>query len=65
MIKKSKEGVLQKNKILKNLHPKDNIDIFYRTRKSGWKGLVDIDNGGNATIQGLEEYIKMSKEKLI
>ena len=47
----------------KTLQPRDDID--YVSRKEGERGLVSIEEDVDTPIQGIEEYIKKSKEILI
>ena len=49
----------------KALHPRDNIDRLYVSRKDGRKGLASIVDSVDASIRGLEDYTKKSKERLI
>ena len=47
--------------IYKALYPRDDIDRQYMLRKVGERGLPSID----AWMQGLEDNIKKSKERLV
>ena len=49
----------------KALHPRDDTDRLYVSRKEGGRGLVNIEDCVDATIQALEEYTQKSKERLI
>ena len=49
---------------LQELHPRDDIDRLYVSRKEEGRGLSSIENTLVASIQGLREYIKKSKERL-
>ena len=40
------------------LHPKDDVDKPYVSRKLGGRGLVTIDDSVDASIQRLEDYIE-------
>ena len=40
------------------LHPRDDVDRLYVSRKEGGSGLVSIENSVNVLIQQLEDYIK-------
>ena len=51
-----------KNKVL---HLGEDIDRLYVTRKEGKSRYASIENRVDATLQGLEEYTKKSKERLI
>ena len=43
------------------LHPRDNVDRLYLSRKEGDRGFASID----ASIQWLEDYIAKHEEGLI
>ena len=47
------------------LHPRDDIDGLYVSRKEGRKELISIKDYVDASIQKLGDYIKKRKEKLI
>ena len=49
----------------KALHPRDDVDRLYLSRKEGGKGLTNIKGSVNASIQGLEDYIEKRGEGLI
>ena len=49
----------------KALHPRDDIDRLFVSRKEGGRGLTSIKDCIDASIQGLKDYIKKSKERLI
>ena len=49
----------------KALHPKDDIDKLYVSRKKEGGGFGSTEDCVDATIQCFEEYIKKSKERLI
>ena len=57
--------ISKRSKIIKVLHPRDDINRLYEPRKEWRKGLASIGYSVDASIQGLENYIKMSKERLI
>ena len=42
----------------KALHPRDDIDRLYISRKMGGRGLASIEDSINALIQRLEDYIE-------
>ena len=46
----------------KVLHPRDDIDTLYLSRKEGGRGLARIEDSVHASIQGLEDYIKKAKK---
>ena len=49
----------------KALHPRDDADRLYVSRKGGGRGLTSIEDGIDALIQQLEDYIKKHGRKLI
>ena len=49
----------------KALLPKDDIDRLYASVKDGGRGLVNIEDSVEATIQQLEEYIEKHKREYI
>ena len=49
----------------KALHPRDDIDRIYVSRKEGERGLTSIEDNVGVLIQQLEDKIKKSKERLI
>ena len=42
----------------KSLHPRDNVDRLYASRKEGERGLACIENSIDTSIQRLEDYIE-------
>ena len=48
----------------KALHPRDNGDRLYVSRKEGKRGLASIEDSVDASIQRLEDYIE-KHERLI
>ena len=42
----------------KVLHPRDDVDILYVSRKEGGRRLVSIEDSGDESIQRLEDYIQ-------
>ena len=42
----------------KALHPGDDVDRLYVSRKEGGRGLVSIEDSVDASIQQLEDYIE-------
>ena len=42
----------------KALHPTDDVDRLYISRKEGGRGLANIEDSIDASIQRLEEYIE-------
>ena len=46
----------------KALHPWDDVDRLYVSRKQGGRGLPSIENSVDASIQRLEDYIENTKE---
>ena len=41
----------------KALHPRDDVDRLYVSRKKWWGGLASFEDSVHATIQRLEDYI--------
>ena len=46
----------------KALHPKDDIDRPYVSRKEGVSGHASIENSEDVSIQELKDYKKRKKE---
>ena len=42
----------------KALHPRDDVDRLYVSRKEGGRGLASIEDSVDASIQRLEGYIE-------
>ena len=51
--------------IHKALHPRDNIDRLYISRKEGERGLASSEDSIDALIQQLEDYIEKHRGRLI
>ena len=49
----------------KALHPRDDVDRLYVSRKQGGRGLASIENTVDASIQRLEDYIEKHERGLI
>ena len=49
----------------KALHPRDDVDRLYVSRKEGGRGLASIEDGVDASIQRLEDYIQKHEGGLI
>ena len=49
----------------KALHPRDDVDSLYVSRKEGGRGLASIENSVDASIQRLEDYIEKHEGGLI
>ena len=49
----------------KALHPRDDIDRLYVSRKEGGRGLASIEDSVDASIQRLEDYIQKHDGGLI
>ena len=49
----------------KTLHPRDDIDWLYLSRKEERRGLVSIEDYDDTFIRRVEDYIKKSKERQI
>ena len=45
----------------KALHPRDNVDRLYVSRKEGGRGLASIEDSVDASIQRLEDYIQKTR----
>ena len=48
-----------------SLHPRDDVDRLYVSRKEGGRGLASIEDSVDASIQRLKDYIKKHKGGLI
>ena len=53
-----KNGRQDKKIDLQGFTPRDDIDRIYTSRKKGGRGPTSIKNCVDASIQGLEDYIK-------
>ena len=49
----------------KALHPRDNVDRLYVSRKEEGRGLASIEDSIDASIQWLEDYIEKHEGRLI
>ena len=49
----------------KALHPRDDVDKLYVSRKEGGRGLASIEDSLDASIQRLEDYIEKHERGLI
>ena len=49
----------------KALHPRDDVNRLYVSRKEGGRGLASIEDTVDASIQRLEDYIEKHKRGLI
>ena len=49
----------------KALHPRDDVDRLYVSRKEGGRGLACIEDTVDASIQRLEDYIEKHEQGLI
>ena len=49
----------------KALHPRDDVDRLYVSRKEGGSGLTIIEDSVDASIQRLEDYIEKRERRLI
>ena len=45
----------------KALHPRDDVERLYVSRKEGGRGLASIEDSVDASIQRLEDYIKRTQ----
>ena len=51
--------------INKALHPRDDLDRLYGSRKDGGRGLASIEDSVDASMQRLEDYIEKHERGLI
>ena len=49
----------------KALHPRDDVERLYVSRKEGGRGLTSIEDSVDASIQRLEDYIEKHEGGLI
>ena len=49
----------------KALHPRDDVDRLYVSRKEGGRGLASIEDSVHASIQRPEDYIEKHEQGLI
>ena len=49
----------------KALHPRDDVDRLYVSRKEGGRGLYSTEDSVDASIQRLEDYIEKNEGGLI
>ena len=49
----------------KALHPRDDVERLYVSRKEGGRGQASIEHSVNASIQRLEDYIEKHERGLI
>ena len=49
----------------KALHPRDDVDRLYISRKERRRGLVSIEDSVDASIQRLEDYVEKHERGLI
>ena len=49
----------------KALHPRDDVDRLYVSRKEGGRGLASIEDSVDASLQRLESYIEKHERGLI
>ena len=49
----------------KALHPRDDVDRLYVSRKEGGRGVASIEDSVDASIQRLEDYIEKHERGLI
>ena len=49
----------------KALHPRDDVDRLYVSRKEGARGRASIEDSVDASIQWLENYIEKHERGLI
>ena len=46
----------------KALHPRDDVDRLYVSRKEGGRGLSSIEDSVDASIQRLEDYTQKQRK---
>ncbi len=51
--------------ICKALHPRDDVDRLYVSRKEGGRGLTSIEDSVDTSIQRFEDYIEKHEGGLI
>ena len=51
--------------MLKALHPRDDVDRLYVSRKEGGRGLTSIEDSVDTSTQRLEDYIEKQERGLI
>ena len=49
----------------KALHPRDDVNRLYVSRKEGGRGLTSIEDTVDASIQRLEDYVEKHERGLI
>ena len=49
----------------KALHPRDDVDRIYVSRKEGGRGLASIEDSVDASIQWLEDHIEKHERRLV
>ena len=49
----------------KALHPRDDVDRQYVSRKEGGRGFASIEGSVDVSIQGLEDYLQKHDGRLI
>ena len=49
----------------KALHPRDDVDRLYVSRKEGGRGLASIEDSIDASIHRFEDYIEKHERELI
>ena len=49
----------------KALHPRDDVDRLYVSKKEGGRGLASIEDSVDASIQRLEDYMEKHERGLI
>ena len=49
----------------KALHPREDVDILYVSRREGGRGLTSIEDSVDASLQWLKDYIEKHRGRLI
>ena len=64
-LKQMDQGTRKLMTMHKALHPRDDVDRIYVSRKEGGRGLASIEDSVDASIQRLEDYIEKHERGLI
>ena len=64
-LKQMDQGTRKLMTIHKALHPRDDVDRLYVSRKERGRGLASIEDSVDVSIQRLEDYIEKHERGLI
>ena len=64
-LKQMDQGTRKLMTMHKALHPRDEVDRLYVSRKEGGRGLASIEDSVDASIQRLGDYIEKHERGLI